>query len=310
MGSLVSVTAAPTNSGLSAEDRWNNISQFTIDYLEYLSTSGGVVLPVETRLQVAQMAMDATSCAGCAALPQDACFRKGVDIYETLRSLETHDDESRETVLLLMVHSIINHQGRLTKTWYETTLEKLDECGWIEEKDAPRGSEKRHYLLYSLFSEIALVATTVHCLNTTHLIMDKEMPPLPDPSPDATLPTGFDWSLAVKPGKSPMPRGCWAPFLKASDVDPDSPPLKNLDAKTRKNHFKYGMGHGPHVALNWSVVDTAWFHRMMGLMYLEPNDMRSMFSPLPSEKRCAQSFSRRDVEFIAFVIADTYGCAF
>lgn len=82
MGSHISTTTAPTSSsgGLTADERWSNISKVADEYLAYLATSGGVILTAETRLQVAQIALDALECPGCASLPKGACLRKGHNI--------------------------------------------------------------------------------------------------------------------------------------------------------------------------------------------------------------------------------------
>jgi hypothetical protein len=314
MGSHVS-TAEPTSpgAGLTAKERWNNIEQFTNEYFQYLSIFGGVVLTVETRLQVAQMALDALKCPGCASFSKDACLRKGCHIYETLASLDTHGSASNanENVLCQLVHSIINHQGRLTEAWYQTTLEKLDECGWIDETVAPTESMKRSYLLYSLFSEIVLVATMVHSLNTIFLIMGSDMPYLPQESPTATPPSLFDWSLAIKPGNAPQTMRCWAPFLTASQVNSKSPPFSGMDPEMKRYHLKYAMtSRGPLGAANWSLVDVSWALRMQSLLYVEMKDVVTMYRPLSPETRCAQSFSRRDAEVVATAIAQAYNCAF
>ena len=311
MGSCASAATA-TSGGISAEDRWRDIEQFASEYFQYLASSGGVVLSAEIRLQVAKMARQVLQCPGCASLPKDACIRKGVDIYKTIASLDTHStQDSKTNVLLHLVHSVLNHQGRLTESWYHSTLERLDECGWVDPATAPRGAKKRTYLLYSLFSEIVLVATMVHCFDIVFIVANQEMPDLPEASPHATPPTGFDWSLALRPGKSPTTKGCWAPYLTASDVDPKSPPLQSLSDETRKNQLDVAMsGDGPYVAVTWSVDDMVWLLRMFPLLYVDRQEVIATYRPLSAEKRCADSFSRRDVELIASEVAKAYDCAF
>ena len=306
MGSSISVAAA-SSAGLTAEQRWRDVQDFTNEYLEYLSTTGGAVLTTETRLQVAQMALGALTCTSCASLPKDACLRKGCNIYETIGSLDTHGlaNSTKENVLCHLVHSIINHQGRLTVEWYQTTLEKLDVCGWIDETVAPKGSTKRTYLLYSLFSEVLLVATMVHCLNTVYLVMDRDMPELPVASPAATPPNMFDWTLAVKQGQSTTTKGCWTPHFVASQVHPSTPMPNNIENIKTLLPFE-----GPYIAAHWSVCDMDWILRMQEFLYLDTNEMFAMHRPLSPKTKCAQSFSRRDMEFIANVIAESYDCAF
>jgi len=312
MGSS-SMSVAATSNGLSAEERWNDIVQFTKEYLQYLSTIGGVVLTAETRLQVAQMARNALDCPGCTALPKDTCLRKGADIYKTIDSLEMHSASSdpKECTLLHLVHSIVNHQGRLTDSWHQMTLQKLDECGFVDEKVASKGSTIRTYYLYSLVSEITIVTTIMHSLNTVFLVMNEEMPNTPQLSPDANPPTYFDWSVAIKKGKSTSTKGCWAPYLTTSQVNPKSPPIKSLDADIRKTLLMEAMSNkGPFTAIHWSPVDVYWLLIMKSVLYMDSKDMVAMFRPLSPETRCAQSFSRRDVELIAGAVAEAYDCAF
>mmetsp|Transcript_8246 Transcript_8246/g.16786 ORF Transcript_8246/g.16786 Transcript_8246/m.16786 type:complete len:287 (+) Transcript_8246:74-934(+) len=227
---------------------------------------------------------------------------------------DTHGDQSgntKETVLLHLVHSIVNHQGRLDEKWYQTTLQKLDDCDFIPPETAPKDSTKRTYLLYSLFSEVTLVATMIHCLSTTFLVMDQEFPIIPQASPQATSPTWFDWTRVIKAGESPKTKGHFAPFLTASQVNQKNPLVKdclNVQTKTKLGNIMTSMG--PYSAVSWSLLDMQWLFRMIGLLYIESDSFMATFRPLDSTTHCSQFFSRLDAEVIATAVADAYECAY
>ena len=53
----------------------------------------------------------------------------------------------------------------------------------------------------------------------------------------------------IKPGNAPQTMRCWAPYLRASQVNPKSPTFDGIDPEMLRNHFKYAMTNkGPLVA--------------------------------------------------------------
>lgn len=103
----------------------------------------------------------------------------------------------------------------------------------------------------------------------------------------------------------------WAPYLTFAQVNLESSPFQNLDPEMLETHLKMAMSnHGPLVATNWSVHDIVWTLRMKSLLYVDMKDMIAVYHPLHPDTRCAQSFSRRDVELVATAIAESYNCAF
>lgn len=298
---------ASISKSISASEREADIRKVLKEYIEYLSTTGGVVLTAEYRLQVARWTVDALDSSEDASLPQTVCLKPGSDVYETVKGLHNKNFNDKHVVVRHLVHSLVNHQFRLDKAWYETTLKELDRefLGESNEED----SLKHKYLLYSLFAEIVAVISCVQCVHMTRLIFgDKTLDIPAKASANASPPSWLNWSEIITKSAHDDDK-TWLPYVTSSDIEPNHPSFQNYFAspEAKKAFLNAMTPMAPFGAMNWSIQDMQWILRLDDELYL-PQAL--FFSPyLPSlPNRCA--ISRRDLETMAAAISNTYECAY
>uniref|UniRef100_A0A7S4N468 Uncharacterized protein n=1 Tax=Odontella aurita TaxID=265563 RepID=A0A7S4N468_9STRA len=344
--------ASATSGGITASERRAFLRTVSDDYLRYLSSAGGTILTAERRCRVARWTVDAIDCEGCASLPQDACLRPGADLYAVLRSLghgngggcgvDSEDEGcAADEIAMHLVHSLVSHQGRLDRAWFDETLRRLDvESGLLDESIYKHGTERRQCGLYALFSELVCLIGTVRALHATSMILGEDdkfiIPPAASAS-KVSSPSNLDWTSILKEGKAPHQKDkvAWMSCLSnVGMIHSDHPALVRalhsagdfdsslLSSDTARNYdnshqaiistYLRNLGLiNPVAALVWSPPDFYWFQAVKREYYLHPAYFFSAFRPLqPYDRRCSREVSRLDIEVLARAVAKTFDCAF
>lgn len=209
----------------------DDLGAFCAKVNQHLTDHKGVVLPASWRLAVSDAARTALSCPGCAELGHDACLRPG-SVYSILSKVDHQPPLFKDTgvecatdagVVLSLVHSVIHHQSKAEKAWYQSTIQDLDGTSFIP---ASISETSRQALTYSLFCEIVGLTVLSHGINIAYIAMGRVPPSLPelkDVDDSALRPSMLDMSTLLKPGKTlrfEAAWGGWAPFVEFSDLDP------------------------------------------------------------------------------------------
>lgn len=295
------------------------------EYFENLSKHGGFVLTAKQRVHIANLTLQGTlDCPACAKLPKEACLKPGTELYQAIaQGHQDDDDDSDEAILVHMIHSIVNHQSKISQdpSWYHTTMTKLKSTTTLlnetrMKQDGLISDQQREYLYYGLFVEIVMVTAAVQCLHMV-TIMKGAPPPtiVPVQQQSATPPAYLDWSRVFQSGKSATcdPNRATMPYIARSDIDESSPLLLALlaDAKNRQEYFSPGMvPMAPFLCTTWDPIDFLWVDRLREVLYVSAKDFFSPHKDLDPKMRCADQFSRRDVETIAVTVSDGYQCGF
>ncbi|KAG7352263.1 hypothetical protein IV203_008311 [Nitzschia inconspicua] len=322
MGSTVS--SVPGARGLSAEERWNIIETVTNEYFEFLSNNGGFALTAEQRVHIATLTLNGTlDCPACAQLPKESCLKPGTDLYEAIATGHEQVDDD-DAVLLHMIHSIVNHQSKISQDpdWYHSTMTKLRSTKTLLDEtrmknDGLVSQQQREYLEYGLFVEIAMVTAAVHCLHMV-TIMKGNNEPSPKPiaaNKDATPPSYLDWSKIFKSGKGATVdlNKATMPYISRSDIDENSPSLLKLLPVDQHREILFSTGMlpmAPFLCTTWDPIDFLWMERLDDALYVAVEDFFAPHKALNPKFRCAEHFSRRDIETVATAVSKGYNCGF
>ncbi|CAB9499776.1 expressed unknown protein [Seminavis robusta] len=312
---------APRKS-ISVSDRIGALEECAIKFKDHLIDTSGVALTAILRLAVAQCARDAVYCKECAKeLPRDACLRPGTKIYgkvaaihHSVPRLEGVSDQA-EQVIVTIVHTMVNHQGRMDKDWYDDSLEAISKVGLVPE--SVQQQEKRHCLVISAFAEIMCIATMSHGINMAFLTMGRPVPRLP--SQDEILggtahgqgPLLLDWSTILKKAPTQDLSVAFAYHFKQGDIDKKSKDYLRISEKARRDMKVYGDPLHPSICLVFAAEDIWMLHHMESIYYIPEKDMMALFrTRLDPTVRCANEFSRFDVEFVAHEVAANNNCGY
>lgn len=328
MGSASSKTTG--GGGISAGERWKVIQNVTNDFFEFPATRGGFVLTAEQRVRIANLTLNGTlECTACAAyqLPKNACLKPGADLYDAIakgHDQKQHGDDDDDGMMIHIIHSVVNHQAKISHdpTWYQRTMERLKATSSLLDEtrmkqDGLTSEQQREYLYHGLFVEIVMVAAAVHCLHMTTIMKGLDEPaPTPIPAKkDATPPAYLDWSQVFKPDKAATynPQRATMPYIGRADIDSESPLLLKLlpDGKDRKTLLSKGLlPMTPFLCIAWDPVDFLWMDRLADVLYMAVDDFFSPCKALDPTVRCADKFSRHDVEIVAVAVSEGYDCLF
>jgi hypothetical protein len=331
MGSSISTTpkATAATSSISAEERWAIIERLSQEYFETLSSQGGFVLTAEQRVHNSTLTLNGTlHCPACARLPKEACLKPGNDLYQAIAqghgdiNQQQDDDNDDEIILVHMIHSIVNHQSKISQdpSWYHTTMAQLQATTTLLDETRMKqeglvSDQQREYLYYGLFVEIVMVTAAVHCLHMVTIMKGTSPPTIIPAKKDASPPVYLDWSQIFRKNKSAThdPHRATMPYIARSDIDENSPLLFKLfpDAKDRQTLFSPGMvPMAPFLCITWDPVDFLWMERLDDVLYVSVDDFFAPHQPLNGKVRCADHFSRRDIETIAVAVSEGYQCDF
>lgn len=135
------------------------------------------------------------------------------------------NDAKVGAALANLVHSIVNHQSKVDRAWYEATVAEFDGLGVIPGKYV---GDDRKALLQSLFSEVLALTVMSHTINSTFLALGRETPPLPtrnECSGSDGAPTMVPVTSLLKPGRTlrtdKPPSIGYVPYVLFGDLDMD-----------------------------------------------------------------------------------------
>jgi len=334
---------SPPPPPLTADQRAKILEELAAKFNRHLLATPGAVLTPQLRWAVAASARDALlRCCdadhkgGCASLPQHTCIRPGTE-YQVIADLQHCDfplptmksnknggqeivggdseaavDEEVAKVLTNLVHTVINHQNRADKNWYEQTMTALDAAGIVPENYA---GESRRALSASLYSEIIVIAAMSHSIHVDFLTMGRDVPPLPSLEEmlnESPAPSMLDMTTLLKKGRSiryDEAQG-FAPFILYGDLNLSAAykifpteMSKDLRSSTDTKSPLMGACFSPHdAALASEMVRESLYdlHR-----YVFDSTGR-----LDAKRHCSDQFDRYDKETVAVALAASYNCDF
>ena len=262
---------------ISVANRVDAIHDYTSSFREHLIQSPGAVLTATLRLAVVHCAREAPSCESCAhQLPHEVCLRPGTKRYDVIEKikhscpkLSGNVPESVKKVLVAIVHSIVNHQGRLDRGWYESVIEiifKTEGILPVKEKD---DEYQRQYLAYVAFSEILLLTAMVHCMNMAYLVMGRKLPPLPTLDEMKAEPMLVDWAALLKREPRQNASVSFARYNYPGDYNQRSLEFRSISKEAWKSMKGMMDRMDPCLPTAYATEDTV-FMKQLGEVYYVP----------------------------------------
>ena len=267
----------PTNSRqISVVDRIGAINAFTTTFHDHLLQTPGAVLAPALRLAVVHFAREASKCTACAeALPQGACMRPGADLYAAIDKIDhsaqiqgDHVPSEVQQVLLTVVHSIVNHQGRLDEGWYDSVIKKILTTKGFLPSDMPEDDKNKQYLAYVTFSEILLLTVMSHCMSVAMMVMDSSLPPLPAIEEMTKEPMLLEWTELLKRAPRHDEKVCFARYSFPGDFNTRSAAFKSIsnDAWTSMKSMMDSMD--PCLPVAYATNDTTLFKELAEVYFV------------------------------------------
>ena len=264
---------------ISVEDRIGALEESANKFKDHLIDVPGVALSARLRLAVARCAQDGLKCKACIdSLPKDVCLKPGTRMFERISSIQHScpaldvENDKAEKFILTTVHSVVNHQGRLDKQWYDDCISAIQEARIVP--DSVEGQEKRLYLAYSAFAEIMLITTMAHCIAFTFLIMGSPIPRLPSSEElkqgkaNQEGPKLLDWTSMLKKAPQRHLSTCHAYYFSLSDLIKTSPEYKRISESGRKAMAVYGDPYHPILCAIFAPEDARMLHEMEQVYYM------------------------------------------
>ncbi|CAB9499777.1 expressed unknown protein [Seminavis robusta] len=312
---------------LTAAERLDAIDDFSSQFQHHLMNVRGVALTASLRLAIVNYAREAIFCSECSdQLPQSACLKPGTNFFAMIAKIEHNKNASADTeipdttakILRAIVHSIVNHQGRLDATWYDNVIHSILETKGIlpqetDEEEEESNSQQRQYLAYAAFAEILILTCMSHCLHVAFLVLGRPLPALPSQSElkDGLSakqgPTLLDWTSLLKRAPRRNPKICFTPFVYSGDFNKRSPDFRQISKEAW--HTMQGMMDrtAPELPLGFAVEDTVFMGQMGELFAVPDKDFMALYNTeLDPALRCADDFTRYDTEFISTKVAEAY----
>jgi hypothetical protein len=295
--------------GLSAAARIQDLEGLAEEFNQDLLNTPGNVLTGNFRCAVAQCARDALrDCGGCQTLSRDTCMGDE-QVYRKLAKLSHEPElavEDSQKAILNLVHALVNHQTKLSDDWYLSTCVALQDAhlipAYIEDEHS------RQFMIWSLFCEICLLTVISHGIHMAFLVLDKDPPALPHTS--NTVPLFVDFNK-IKRSERKVHQSdgiSFAPYLRPTDVDINSPELEKLSPEAFKS-FQHNMNiHSQKIAMIFAPQDLAFLDFMMDVYYMTNSDINKPYKKLDPITRCADHVTRHDLEVVGMAVAASYDC--
>lgn len=265
---------------ISVEDRFGAIEACAYKFGDHLTQNPGAVLPPALRLAVVHYAREAAFCtADASKLPQEACLKPGTSVYDVIEKIEHATEYQNEAVpvtvknvLLTIVHSVVNHQGRLDQGWYDSSIQAiLTTDGILPSKE--EDENKKQPLAYVAFSEILVLAATSHSLNLAFFIMGRPLPPLPTMDEMKLMePMLLDWTALLKTAPRHNSKAWFAHFNYAGDYNKKSSGFKRIskEAWAVMKDMMDPMVMDPRLPAAYATNDTVFWDQFKEVCYV-PN---------------------------------------
>lgn len=313
---------SPTKA-ITPADRIGALEECGVKFKDHLIDVSGIALTAELRLAVATCARDAIHCKACMdSLPKDVCLRPGTRVFEriynvehTVPQLEGIANPEVEKVIVSIVHAVINHQGRLDKQWYDDCLEAVRLAGVVQGTGLEE--KKNRYLEYSVFAEILCVATISHCVNLAFLVMGQPVPRLPtmkeimEGRAHRDGPLLLDWSALLSNPPKRDPSSAFAHHFPFADINKGHAEFQRISKQAQKAMETCLDPMHPCLFSGFAPEDTRMISMINDVYYIPDKDMMALFRlTLDPSVRCADDFTRFDIEFTAHHLAKAQQCGY
>jgi hypothetical protein len=209
--------------------------------------------------------------------------------------------------LVNVVHTLVNHQGRIDDGWYEEAVDSLKAASVV-----PDGNAVQYQ---SALVEIILLVAMSHAIHTAFLALGKDpVPPLPSFQDIATAPapSRLDVTSMLKEGKvlRQDDKIAKAPYYLEGDVDKTSSEFQNLSARCQEDLCSLMIPLIPYVCMPLAPEDACFFLQFARIMYVWDNlAVPKAFLALDPEVKCP-SVSRFDLECVAGGVATAHQCGY
>lgn len=279
-------------SSISAADREAALEAFADEFFhKHLLRTEGVFLPPFLRCAIAQSTVDSlTKCEGCKALPKSTCLRPGTKLFATVGKLNhrefpsitiapsTTDKEDNDgngqnvgykqpstdfiessDLLTIIIRTLVNHQSRIDKQWYDDAIGALKNSKIVSGYDDSIKSTNP-YLAECIFSEILILASIAHGIHSTYVLLSKALPTIPHvpASSDGVAVTPVRWDLLLKENVKPRLDHTimWMPYILSWDINWNQTEHLYLDKEMQSRYNRLMLVSTlPQVTVSMAPVD-------------------------------------------------------
>jgi hypothetical protein len=209
--------------------------------------------------------------------------------------------------LVNIVHTLVNHQGRIDDGWYEEAVDSLKVASVVLDGNAVQ--------YQSALVEIILLVAMSHAIHTAFLALGKDpVPPLPSFQDIATAPapSRLDVTSMLKNGKVLRQEDniAKAPYYLEEDVDKASSEFQNLSDPCQEDLCSLMIPIIPLICTPLAPEDACFFLQFFRIMYVWDNmAVPKAFLALDPNVKCP-SVSRFDLECVAGGVATAHQCGF
>jgi hypothetical protein len=317
---------------VNAQERLANIHNVAERFYGHLQTVSGAVLSADVRCAIVGEAQQCLiGCEGCTKLPQTSCLSPNVKIFEILEKLDhtiTWEpmnalplDEKSKMLLVNVVHTVVNHQGRVDQVWYDTVIAEILQARDVLAQKS-KSNEQMLWWAHVAYQEIAALSMIANSLKISELLLSsKGLYPFP------SLPTNNLWKES-EPKPSPLlmdycsllktrdtirqdPKQGFGPIVYRKDLNRRSPEYTKISTRALVKAVEFMNPMHPMFGLTLAGEDLYFVGEIPHQFYLNGNDVLACLTiKLDPNKYCSTSFSRRDSELIAHQVAASHSCTF
>ena len=303
-------------------ERQAQVEEAAKQFASHLMTGQGAQLEAPQRWFVCAVAVAALDCSGCATLRTDACLKPGLDAHQLLGNLKhaelTPDvvkqlnlDEKQVHVITTIVHSLINHQGRIDEGWHDAVLSAIKEANII-----PNNSTESQ--CQSALVEIIVLACLAHSYHVAFLFMGKqqgwEVPPIASikDAPKLLQEPRFDPQNMLKPGQSLQRDDTIArsAFFVASQVDRNASTFTSFSKEAQDGMLFFADSAVPWVCCSLVPQYAPLLLQAAETLYYDSNQLAFLFSFLTIRAEKCPGVTRHDMETVAAALTGAHSCAY
>ena len=326
-------SSAEEPAGQTAEERTHELHAFAESFNTHLRTVPGSILPSSIRLGVALCTRDALlKCKHCHENVTErrstmACPMPNARFYKiyvgqkhepgfpTNGASSSKLSKDVEKCLVTIVHTLICHQDRIDKLFYEDAVAALMSCGILDkyaksfeaESGRPMAEEDAELAARALYCEIILLSSISHALHLLFLSLgDGDVPALPtwDEIKCAPPPSNIRYRQLLKQVRYNQ-EFAFAPFFVSSDLIRDGSEYKKIPLETWN---KLSSSPFPYRCTILAIEDFVFFQSAHVALYLPVKDMLLQWNELGPSK--CFTVCRRDVETVAEATAMAHQCTY
>lgn len=286
------------------EERRRNILGTSGTLNSFLCTSNPVCLPARLRWAVAAETLHSKSgCQGCNSL-SEMCVRH-YSSYEMVKNLN-HVSEQRIPkgiqatkswgILQLIVHGIVNHEARLDKKWYKSTIEEIASSNELIPEEFV--GKTRRILAVTLFLEVLAVVAAYNMVYVSHLLLDAEFTGLPElESVNEMTPTHNDMQsngMIHKGEKLAKGEKVPVPHITPEILNTESPAFRKLPSNLQ-TYMQGPIYSGYYQSLSIVPASSYMVMEVAAGISLPPMELIKAKGKMQPSLHCTKSFTRRDL---------------